>query len=158
MSAAFDLHSAARALGGDLVGAQILFAPPGHSRQDRSASLHFNPKAPGGFVIHSFAGDDPLPIRDYVKERLGLVSGREARLALSLPLLSQVRTTPSARPRLSPSGRRPVIHADHQLRCISTGAGSSCLMRWLVRQSGFIPPVPSQASGRPPWFALSGTW
>jgi hypothetical protein len=76
------LRSAAQALGGDVVGLQILFAPPGHSRQDRSASLRFDPKAPGGFVIHSFAGDDPLSIRDYVKERLGLASGRQARLAL----------------------------------------------------------------------------
>ncbi|WP_262273295.1 DUF7146 domain-containing protein [Microvirga yunnanensis] len=78
-----DLRSAALALGGDVVGQQILFAPPGHSRQDRSASLCFDPKAPGGFVIHSFAGDDPLPIRDYVKERLRLASDGKARLALS---------------------------------------------------------------------------
>ncbi|MBQ0819478.1 toprim domain-containing protein [Microvirga sp. HBU67558] len=78
-----DLRSTARALGGDVVGQQILFAPPGHSRQDRSASLRFDPKAPGGFLIHSFAGDDPLSIRDYVKERLGLASGREAQLAPS---------------------------------------------------------------------------
>jgi hypothetical protein len=84
-----DLRAAARALGGDIVGRQILFAPPSHSRQDRSASLRFDPTAPGGFVIHSFAGDDPLPIRDYVKVRLGLASGREARPALSpAPLAS----------------------------------------------------------------------
>ncbi len=70
-----SLRSYANLLGGDVVGQQILFPPPGHSRQDRSASLRFDPKAPGGFVIHSFAGDDPLPIRDYVKERLGLTSG-----------------------------------------------------------------------------------
>jgi hypothetical protein len=79
----FNLRYAARLLGGDVVGQQILFSPPGHSRQDRSASLRFDPKAPGGFVIHSFAGDDPLPIRDYVKERLGLASGRQARIATS---------------------------------------------------------------------------
>jgi hypothetical protein len=66
-----------------VVGPQILFAPPRHSRQDRSASLRFDPKAPGGFVIHSFAGDDPLLIRDYVRERLGLASGGEAREILS---------------------------------------------------------------------------
>jgi hypothetical protein len=78
-----DLRSAARALDGDVVGGQILFAPPGHSRQDRSASLRFDPAAPGGFVVHSFAGDDPLLIRDYVKKQLGLASGRDARLARS---------------------------------------------------------------------------
>jgi putative DNA primase/helicase len=93
-----DLRSAAQVLGGDIVGAQILFAPPGHSRQDRSASLRFDPKAPGGFVIHSFAGDDPLSIRDYVKERLGLASGRQARLALcpAAPVANPDDTTRTA--------------------------------------------------------------
>jgi hypothetical protein len=80
-----SLRSYANLLGGDVVGQQILFAPPGHSRQDRSASLRFDPKAPSGFVVHSFAGDDPLPIRDYVKERLGLASGREARAVAAAP-------------------------------------------------------------------------
>lgn len=81
-----SLRSCANLLGGDVVGQQILFAPPGHSRQDRSASLRFDPKAPSGFIVHSFAGDDPLPIRDYVKERLGLTSGRETLTALSTPV------------------------------------------------------------------------
>jgi hypothetical protein len=41
----------------------VTFPPPGHSAKDRSACLRFDQQAPGGFVIHSFAGDDPLPIR-----------------------------------------------------------------------------------------------
>jgi hypothetical protein len=31
-----------------------------------------NPSAPDGFVIHPFAGDDPIQSRDYVRQRLGL--------------------------------------------------------------------------------------
>jgi hypothetical protein len=85
-----SLRSCANLLGGDIVGQQILFAPPGHSKRDRSASLRFDPKAPCGFVVHSFAGDDPLLIRDFVKERLGLTLARGAPPALSVraPILS----------------------------------------------------------------------
>ena len=32
--------------------------------------------APEGFVVHSFAGDDPIVCRDYVRQRLGLPSFR----------------------------------------------------------------------------------
>jgi Toprim domain-containing protein len=64
----------ARALGGEVSGGQVLFPGPGHSPQDRSACLRLDPGAPGGFVVHSFAGDDPLLIRDHVRERLGLPS------------------------------------------------------------------------------------
>jgi hypothetical protein len=70
----FSPREIARVLGGDVTGGQVLFPGPGHSRKDRSAALKLDPKAPGGFVVHSFAGDDPLPIRDYVRERLGLPS------------------------------------------------------------------------------------
>jgi hypothetical protein len=34
--------------------------------------VRFEQHAPEGFVIHSFAGDDPRACRDYVRERLGL--------------------------------------------------------------------------------------
>jgi hypothetical protein len=62
----------ARALGGDVVAGGVIFPAPGHSRADRSASVRFDPTAPGGFVVNSFAGDDPLPIRDHVREVLHL--------------------------------------------------------------------------------------
>ncbi len=80
-----SLRSYANLLDGDVVGQQILFPPPGHSRQDRSASLRFDPQAPAGFVVHSFAGDDPLPIRDYIKERLGLTSEGRSQFAAPSP-------------------------------------------------------------------------
>jgi putative DNA primase/helicase len=67
-----DLRTAARILKGDVTGGGIIFAAPGHSHKDRSASLRFDAKAPGGFVIHSFAGDDPIALRDHVADQLGL--------------------------------------------------------------------------------------
>src|SRR5262249_62124438 len=67
-----DLHSLARALGGEISGRQVLAPGPGHGRLDRSLSIRFDPAAPGGFVVHSFAGMDPIACKDYVRERLGL--------------------------------------------------------------------------------------
>lgn len=66
-----DLRSAAHALGGEVVGRSILCPGPGHSRQDRSLSILFNASAPGGFTLHSHAGDEFGLCRDYVRDRLG---------------------------------------------------------------------------------------
>jgi hypothetical protein len=68
----FDIRTIARALGGDVVGQQVLAPGPGHSRSDRSLSVRITSSAPEGFVVHSFAGDDPLICKDYVRQRLGL--------------------------------------------------------------------------------------
>jgi putative DNA primase/helicase len=65
-----DTRQAARALGGEPIGRQQVRCPgPGHSRRDRSLSVRFTDS---GFIVHSFAGDDPIECRDYVRERLGL--------------------------------------------------------------------------------------
>jgi AAA domain len=37
-----------------------------------SLSIRLDDKAPDGFVVHSFAGDDPIRCRDYVREKAGL--------------------------------------------------------------------------------------
>jgi hypothetical protein len=69
----FDARSVAQALGGDVVNRDSVSAPgPGHSRKDRSLSIRLDANAPGGFIVNSFAGDDPLACRDYVRQRLGL--------------------------------------------------------------------------------------
>ena len=39
---------------------------------DRSLSVKIDPNAPDGFVVHSFAADDPLECRDHVRTKLGL--------------------------------------------------------------------------------------
>ncbi|WP_422040162.1 DUF7146 domain-containing protein [Roseibium sp.] len=52
----------------------ILIPGPGHSGSDRSLHVSFKPTAPDGFLVHSFAGDDPIECRKHVRELLG-VSG-----------------------------------------------------------------------------------
>jgi hypothetical protein len=62
----------AELLGGDVSGSQVLCPGPGHSVGDRSLSIKVDSGASDGFVLHSFAGDDAIVCRDYVRERLGL--------------------------------------------------------------------------------------
>jgi hypothetical protein len=69
----------ARQLGGELRGGRIAAPGPGHGRDDRSLSIRLDPAARGGFVVHSFAGDDPLACRDYIRQVLGLTPWAPAR-------------------------------------------------------------------------------
>jgi AAA domain len=50
----------------------VLAPGPGHSPADRSLSVKLDPNAPGGYLVHSFAGDDPIVCRDHVREKAGL--------------------------------------------------------------------------------------
>jgi hypothetical protein len=68
-----QLKSWALALGGNVSGRNSVSAPaPGHSAKDRSLSIVFDPKAPGGFIVYPHAGDDWRRCRDHVRERIGL--------------------------------------------------------------------------------------
>jgi hypothetical protein len=67
-----ELRQAAFLLGGDVSGRQVLCPGVGHSPVDRSLAVRFEASAPEGFVVHSFAGDDPITARDYVRDKLGL--------------------------------------------------------------------------------------
>jgi putative DNA primase/helicase len=68
-----NARSIAKALGGDAIGRDSISAPgPGHSKTDRSLSIKLVSRAPGGFVVFSHCGDDPIVCRDYVRDRLGL--------------------------------------------------------------------------------------
>jgi putative DNA primase/helicase len=58
------------ALGGEIVGQQVLCPGPGHSPNDRSLAV--KPTNNGGFVVHSHAGDDWRDCQEYVRQRLGL--------------------------------------------------------------------------------------
>lgn len=70
---ALDPRNFAYMLGGDVTGRDSVSVPgPNHSKLDRSLSIRLNARAPGGFVVYSHAGDDPIVCRDYVRERLGL--------------------------------------------------------------------------------------
>jgi putative DNA primase/helicase len=67
------LASLARALGGEVSNGQVLCPGPGHkSASDRSLSVKPDPGAPDGFLVHSFAGDDPILCRDHVRQKCGL--------------------------------------------------------------------------------------
>src|SRR5438445_6845396 len=67
-----DPQAIAAALGGEVSGGQVLAPGPGHSAADRSLSIKLDSAASEGFVVHSFAGDDPVSCRDYVREKLRL--------------------------------------------------------------------------------------
>lgn len=85
---ASDLRGLARALGGDIVGRQVLCPGPGHSPRDRSLSITISAAAPEGFIVFSHAGDDFAACRDHVKRALGIKdSGQRAeRLAQLTPV------------------------------------------------------------------------
>jgi RecA-family ATPase len=72
MSVCLDVRQLAVALDGEVSGNEVLAPGPGHSKQDRSLSVKLDSNAPDGFVVHSFAGDDPIECRDYVREQAGL--------------------------------------------------------------------------------------
>ena len=72
-----SLRAIAAALGGVVSGNGVLApGPDHHSPHDRSLSVTPDAKAPGGFLVHSFAGDDELRCKDYVREKLGLPGWR----------------------------------------------------------------------------------
>jgi putative DNA primase/helicase len=73
------LRSWAAALGGEVSGRGVICPGPGHSPRDRSLSVTPSVTAPDGFVVHSFANDDPLACKDYVRRRLGLPEFRQGR-------------------------------------------------------------------------------
>src|SRR3954471_11959680 len=67
-----NLQAMAPALRGECRGRQVLAPGAGHSRRDRSLSIRLDARAPGGFLVHSFAGDDPLVAKDHVRAALAL--------------------------------------------------------------------------------------
>jgi RecA-family ATPase len=67
-----DARSIARALNGEVFAGRVLAPGPGHSAKDRSLSVKVDPDAPDGFLVTSFAGDDPIVCKDHVRQRCGL--------------------------------------------------------------------------------------
>jgi len=67
-----NLETLRRSLGGEISKGQLLCPGPGHSAVDRSLSVKLDAGAPDGFIVHSFADDDPIECRDYVREKAGL--------------------------------------------------------------------------------------
>jgi hypothetical protein len=69
-----NLQYVAQALGGEVKSGQVSAPGPGHSPADRSLSVKIDAGAPDGFVVHSFANDDPITCKDHVRTKLGLPS------------------------------------------------------------------------------------
>src|SRR6266446_6295844 len=90
-----DLRSIARALGGSVCNGEVLAPGPGHSRVDKSLSVRLDRTAPDGFIVHSFANDDPIVCRDHVREKCGL------------PALGSNRNEPAEIKHAAPT--RPVV-------------------------------------------------
>lgn len=67
-----SLQVAAKALGGEVSRGQVVCPGPGHSPVDRSLAVRFDHRAPDGFMVTSFAGDDWQACRDYVRDKLGI--------------------------------------------------------------------------------------
>jgi AAA domain len=65
-----ELHSWARALGGEVSGGQILCPGPGHSPKDRSLSVKIG--RDGEPICYSHSGNDWPEAKDYVREKVGL--------------------------------------------------------------------------------------
>src|SRR4051812_10102459 len=157
-----ELHEMARRLGGEVVGADILCPGPGHSPQDRSLSIRLDPRAPGGLLVHSFAGQDALATKDYVRERLGLPrNAPPSSERRGCPQRAEAEGETMMRPgqlEPSPSGRKRAIRAARPLRPTSTVAALNCRRTRPGGPCGITPLAPSQARARPPWSALYGMW
>jgi hypothetical protein len=67
-----DLRTLRQTLGGEISSGSLRCPGPGHSAADRSLSVKLDNEAPEGFLVHSFAGDDPIICRDYVRTKAGL--------------------------------------------------------------------------------------
>src|SRR5262245_19869493 len=65
-----SLDEISRRLGGEVYGTYVRAPGPGDSAGNRSMKVEPKTGAPDGFLVHSFAGDDPLKCK-YVRERLG---------------------------------------------------------------------------------------
>jgi AAA domain/Toprim domain len=72
MSFPFSPAQVAAALGGKARGNSITAPGPGHSKGDKSLHITIDPSAPDGFLVHSFAGEAPLDLKDHVREKLGI--------------------------------------------------------------------------------------
>jgi hypothetical protein len=82
-----DIRAAARALGGEVVGGQVLAPGPNHGPKDRSLSVKFT--GGDGFIVCSFAGDPFDVCRDHVASLLGISGKRNKALPPTWKLISR---------------------------------------------------------------------
>src|SRR5690242_4063229 len=70
MAIASDLARLAKSLNGEVRGGKVHAPGPGHSSADRSLTVWLD--SDGDVKVHSFAADDPIRCKDYVREKAGL--------------------------------------------------------------------------------------
>jgi hypothetical protein len=99
MTLAQTLQEIARALGGDVVGRQVICPGPGHSPKDRSLSVTPSASDADGFVVNSFANDDWRECRAHVLDRLRRPSAYEQGRAIESRTRQCSSEDRSARPR-----------------------------------------------------------
>ena len=125
----------ARALCGDVSGNGVICPGPGHSARDRSLSVTTCAMAPNGFLVNSFAGDDPLVCLDYVRARLGLSPFRPGQASKVAPQRERKpadearRASDNREAALNIWRRVPSIRAEQSSRIICARATSNCRTR-----------------------------
>lgn len=90
-----NVQQAAKLLGGEARGDQVLCPGPNHSAKDRSLSVKFSAQSPEGFVCRSFADDSFEECRDHVKATLGIERDRKP-IQFRPALISAPDTTKAA--------------------------------------------------------------
>jgi hypothetical protein len=151
-----SLHQAAKALGGEVTGQQVLCPGPGHSRKDRSLAVRFDPTAPEGFIVFSHADDDPITCRDYVRERLGMdpfepgrSNGATHKINGQARLHEEDPPKPAAQiiPPESNSAAIPVLHDELRRHVYLTAEGVEAVVK--IKKAG----------GKfTQWFNVGGRW
>ena len=112
-----DLRRLAAALGGEIRGDQVLAPGPNHSAVDRSMAVKPDQTVPDGFLVHSFANDDPIACKKYVREKCGLppfkANGYRHRSRSEVAnLLRQVVLSQQQQPRNAPTATYSYTSAD----------------------------------------------
>jgi hypothetical protein len=138
-------HEVASLLGGELSGRDGVIAPgPGHSPRDRSLRFWLDPEAPDGFRVHSFAGDDPMLCRDYVREKLGLPTWQPGATKTKTPAVLTANNSASGG-----AGRRQREKAQWVWeRCRS--ANGTLPERYLASRGIHLPWIPESIRYLPP--------
>lgn len=85
-----DLSTLARALGGQVRNGQVYAPGPGHSAADRSLSVRLSEDG-RDIIVHSFAGDDPILCKDFVRQRAGLPRWEPSARDGSAPITAMTR-------------------------------------------------------------------
>jgi hypothetical protein len=132
-----SLRTIASVLGGVVSGRSVLApGPDHHSPQDRSLSVTPDAKAPGGFLVHSFAGDDELRCKDYVREKLAMPAFKPARERERVQQPKKPISTTRMRPAVPCLVRYGAICRRHEESLARGGCKTRSLSRPSIPQFG----------------------